>query len=189
MTSSIEWSLVLKESFPPDLKYIGPIIVSSLPYLTKLEALLQKTSAKTLQRYFSWVLIRSLSENQPYKQPKTNFDSVVSGISANATTKRWTTCLSTADTNLAHITDHYFVKATFKGNSRQEVLTIVDNVIASYENFPALAWLDKKTRDGAIKKLKAIIKSVGYSTNNPDDVSAKPLDAFYKGYAVGKGTS
>ncbi|KAK5820687.1 hypothetical protein F5H01DRAFT_378077 [Linnemannia elongata] len=189
LTPSIDWSLFLKESFPPGLKYTGPIIVSSLPYLTKLEAILQKTSAKTLQRYFSWVLIRSLSNNlaQPYKQPKINFDNFASGISANAITERWTTCLSTANTNLVHITGHYFVKATFKGNSRQEVLAIVDNVIASYENtFPTLAWLDKKTRDGAIKKLKAIVKSVGYTTDNPDDISAKSLDTFYKGYVVEK---
>ncbi|KAF9154486.1 hypothetical protein BG015_000773 [Linnemannia schmuckeri] len=189
MIPSIDWSVFLREAFPPGLKYTGPIIVSSLPYLTKLETLLQKTSSKTLQRYFSWVLTRSLSGNlaQPYKQPKTNFDSITSAISANATTERWSTCVSTANTNLVHITGHYFVKATFKGNSRQEVLTIVDNVIASYEKtFPTLAWLDNKTRAGAIKKLKAIVKSVGYSTENPDDVSAKSLDAFYKDYTVVK---
>lgn len=189
LTPSIDWSLFLKESFPSGLKYTGPIIATSLPYLTKLEPILQKSSAQTLQRYFSWVLIRSLAKNLApnYKQPKTNFDSFTSGVSANATTERWTNCLATANTNLVHITGHYFVKATFKGNSRQEVMAIVDNVIASYENtFPTLAWLDKKTRDGAIKKLKAIVKSVGYTTDNPDDISAKSLDAFYKGYAVGE---
>jgi endothelin-converting enzyme len=187
LTPAIDWSVFFKEAFPLGLKYTDPIIVSSLPYLTKLDTLLQKTSSRTLQRYFSWVLIRSLSGNlaQPYKQPKTNFDNMSSGTSPNTKTERWTTCLAIADKNLVHITGHYFVKTTFKGDSRQEVLKIVDNVIASYEKtFPTLSWLDKKTREGALKKLRAIVKTVGYSTSNPDDVSANSLDAFYKGYKV-----
>ncbi|KAG9061825.1 hypothetical protein KI688_006976 [Linnemannia hyalina] len=187
MTPSIDWSIFLQESFPSGLKYNGPIIASSMIFHNKLEGLLKKTASKNFQRYFTWVLIRSLSENlaQPYKQPKVNFDRFTNGISAAAPNDRWATCMTVTNTNLVHITGHYFVKAVFKDNSRQEALAIVDNIISSYEkNFPTLGWLDKTTRDGAVKKLKAIVKAIGYSTENPDEVSAKSLDDFYRGYDV-----
>ncbi|KAH7031990.1 hypothetical protein BKA57DRAFT_523201 [Linnemannia elongata] len=187
MTPSIDWSIFLQESFPPGLKYNGPIIASSMIFHPRLEGLLKKTTSKNLQRYFTWVLIRSLSGNlaEPYKQPKFNFNSFTNGISAAASNDRWATCVDVTNTNLAHITGHYFVKAVFKDNSRQEALAIVDNIISSYEkNFPTLAWLDQTTRDGAIKKLKGIVKAIGYTTENPDDISAKSLDDFYKGYDV-----
>ncbi|KAF8946406.1 hypothetical protein BGZ47_000662 [Haplosporangium gracile] len=47
-----------------------------------------------------------------------------------------------------------------------------------------LVWLDKTTRDGAIKKLKGISKLIAYSTLAPDVVSAKSLDEYYKDYVV-----
>lgn len=187
MTPSIDWSIFLQESFPPGLKYNGPIIGSSMIFLNRLEGLLKKTASKNLQRYFTWVLIRSLSGNlaQPYKQTKFNFKKLTNGISAAAPNDRWATCMTVTNTNLAHITGHYFVKAVFKDNSRQDALAVIDNIISGYEkNFPTLTWLDQTTRDGAIKKLKGIVKAIGYSTENPDDVSAKSLDDYYKGYDI-----
>ncbi|KAF9154691.1 hypothetical protein BG015_000219 [Linnemannia schmuckeri] len=187
MTPSIDWSFFLQEAFPPGLKYKGHITIGSVIFHTRLEGLLQVASSKSLQRYFTWVLIRSLSGNlaQPYKQPKVNFDNFTNGIYAAPQNDRWATCLTVTNTNLVHITGHYFVKTVFKDNSRQEALAIVDNIIFSYEKtFPTLSWLDEKTRDGAIKKLQGIVKAIGYSTENPDDVSAKSLDDFYKGYIV-----
>ena len=77
------------------------------------------------------------------------------------------------------------MKTISKNYCRQEALAIVDNIISSYEkSSPTLTWLDQTTRGGVIKKLKAIVKVIGYSTENPEDVFIKLLDDFYKGYDV-----
>ncbi|KAF9154692.1 hypothetical protein BG015_000220 [Linnemannia schmuckeri] len=187
LTPSIDWPVLIQETLPAGVKNSRPVAVSSVAYLTKLDAILQKTSAKTLQHYFSWLVIQNLANHlgKPYTQPLDVYNSVISGVSADIKVERWKTCVSVVNRNLGQMAGHYFVEQTFKGNSRKEVMSIMENVLASYgKSFPTLKWLDKTTRDGAIKKLKAIVQLVGYSTDAPDVASSKALDEYFKGYTV-----
>ncbi|KAK3840046.1 MAG: hypothetical protein JOS17DRAFT_725821 [Linnemannia elongata] len=187
LTPSLDWSILIQETLPTNIKNTRPLSVSSVAYLTKLDAVLQKTSSKTLQHYFSWLVIQNLAENlgQPYTQPLDVYDNIKWGVSAGIKVERWKTCVSVVNFNLGQVIGHYFVEQTFKGNSRKEVMSIMENVLASYEKtFPTLKWLDTTTRDGAIKKLKAIVQLVGYSTDAPDVASSKALDEYYKDYTV-----
>ncbi|KAG0371442.1 hypothetical protein BGX24_001670 [Mortierella sp. AD032] len=187
MTPSIDWSLIIQEILPAGVKNTQPILVTSPSYLIKLDALLQNTTAKTLQQYFTWIVIQGLSSHiaEPYQQPLKALHSVQAGGSTGVTTERWKTCVATVNKNMGQLAGHYFVQETFKGNSRKEVMTIVDNILDSYgKNFPTLEWLDQTTRDGAIKKLKAIAQLVGYSTSSPDVASTESLEDYYKDFAV-----
>ncbi|KAG0282187.1 hypothetical protein BGZ97_009084, partial [Linnemannia gamsii] len=185
--SSIDWSVMLQEALPAGVNYTRPFIVTSLDYLTKLDVLLQKTPAKTLQLYFSWVRTQGISQYlaSPYRQPLDVFNSGLKGIPLDSKTERWKTCVSAVTSNLGHMVGHYYVQTAFKGNSRQEVIKLMENVLLSYERtFPTLSWLDKITREGALKKLKAIVQTVGYSTVNPDVASFASLEAYYKDYTI-----
>ncbi|KAF9905558.1 hypothetical protein EC991_001588 [Linnemannia zychae] len=187
VTPSIDWSLYIQEAIPTNIKNTRPIMIYSPEYFSKLETVLQTTTAKTLRRYFSWIVIQSLSHYlaDPYSQPLDRLFKAKPGIAPGNKPARWKTCVSNVNKNMGQLAGHYFVQATFKGNSRTEVMNIVDNILDSYgENFPTLTWLDEATRDGAIKKLKAITRLVGYSTNNPDVLSPSSLDAYYKDFAV-----
>lgn len=187
LTPSVDWSLLLKETLPAGVNYTRPVVVNSLPYLTGVDALLQKAAATTLQHYFSWVLIQNHADNLagPYKQPWVAFNTVVRRSPAIAKVARWETCVALVNNNLNHLSGHYFIRETFKGNSRKEVMTIIDNISSAYgETFNTAAWLDKPSRDGAIKKLKGIVKAIGYSIHDPDDTSSKSLDAYYKNYPI-----
>lgn len=187
LTPSIDWSVLIQETLPEGIKNSAPILVSSVPYLTKLDAVLQKTPSKTIQHYFSWLAIQNLSSHlsKPYTQPLDAFKSVLSGISADIKVDRWKRCVSVVSGSLGQMAGHYFIEQTFKGDSRKEVMSIMENVLASYgKSFPTLAWLDKTTREGALKKLKAIVQLIGYSTDAPDVASSKSLDEYYKGYTV-----
>ncbi|KAF9122996.1 hypothetical protein BGW39_009333, partial [Mortierella sp. 14UC] len=187
MTPSIDWSFYIQEALPTGIKNTRPIVIYSPEYFHKLEVILQKTTAKTLQRYFSWIVIQTLANHlaDPYNQPLDHLFRNEAGITPGSKPDRWKTCVSNVNKNMGQLAGHYFVQATFKGNSRKEVMNIVDNILDSYgKNFPTLAWLDKTTRDGAIKKLKAITRLVGYSTNKPDVLSSSSLDAHYKDFTV-----
>ncbi|KAG0302166.1 hypothetical protein BGZ97_002475 [Linnemannia gamsii] len=187
LTPSIDWTVLIQEVLPEGVKNSRPVLVSSVSYLTKLDPILQKTPAKTLQHYFSWLVIQNLANHlgKPYTQPLDAYNSVLNGIPANVKVDRWKPCVSVVSDNLGQMAGHYFVEQTFKGNSRKEVMSIIENVLGSYgKSFPTLAWLDKTTREGAMKKLKAIVQLVGYSTDAPDVASSKALDEYYKGYTV-----
>ncbi|KAF9154687.1 hypothetical protein BG015_000215 [Linnemannia schmuckeri] len=176
-----------RTTLPAGLNYTRLIVASSLPYLTKPDGLLQKTSSKTLQYYFSWFRIQSFGPYlaKPYREPLGAFDNTLSGISGDAKVERWKVCVPAVNINLGQMVGHYYIQEVFKADSRQEVIKIMENVLLSYEKtFPTLSWLDKITRDGAIKKLKVIVQSIGYSTESPDVASSANLDAYYKDYAI-----
>ncbi|KAF9139533.1 hypothetical protein BG015_001984 [Linnemannia schmuckeri] len=187
LTPSIDWSVLLQTALPAGINNTRPIIVRSSFYLTRLDAILQKTSSRTLQYYYSWMLIHNFANylDLPYKQPKAALDKYLSFFPTNDKIERLSTCIQAVNNNLGHMVGHYYVLEAFSGNSRKKAMAIVDNLLLSYEkNFPTLAWLDKATRDGAIKKLKGISKLIGYSTLAPDVESAKSLDEYYKDYVV-----
>ncbi|KAG0254630.1 hypothetical protein BGZ95_005975 [Linnemannia exigua] len=107
------------------------------------------------------------------------------GVSMDAKIEPWKICVDIVNNNLDHMEGHYFVKETFKGNSHQEVMIIIDNILTNYEkDFHILDWLDKPTHDGAIEKLKKLVQSAGYSTETPNLNSSKSLDEYYKNYSV-----
>lgn len=190
LTPSIDWTLLLREAIPAGVNYTRPLVVTSLPFLSKLDALLQKTSSKILQRYFSWIVAKNLGPNlaKPYRQPLDTLNNIITGISGDVEEKRWETCVNTVNMILGHMAGHYYIQEAFKGNSRKEVVTIIENLLTSYERtFPTLEWLDKTTRDGAIKKLKAIAHVIGFSTVAPNVASSESLDAYFKDYAVDAG--
>ncbi|KAF9139534.1 hypothetical protein BG015_001985 [Linnemannia schmuckeri] len=184
--SSIDWSLLLQKALPSGLDASPPVIVRSPTYLTKLDALLQKTPAKTLQHYFSWIVIRNLAKHlgEPYKKYLTDFKGIASTV-LPGTTNRMSVCLKSVNTNLGHITTHYFVEKTFGTQNRDQIVAIIDSIIDGYEyNFRSTKWPDQITRKGAIKKLKAIVKLVGYTTDNPNDGSSTSLDKYYRDFTV-----
>ncbi|KAF9151313.1 hypothetical protein BG015_006835 [Linnemannia schmuckeri] len=149
---SIGWSLLVQESLPARLNASHPLIGPSPSYLTKLDKLPLKTPIKSLQHYFSWILIRNLAEHlsETYKEPLVAFKDVASTVPPAPMGHLWT-CIKAVNTNLVHITTHYFVQASFKNQNRKDVVAIIDNIIASYKKyFSALQWLDQQTRDGAI---------------------------------------
>ncbi|KAG0294782.1 hypothetical protein BGZ96_000448 [Linnemannia gamsii] len=188
--SMIDWSILLPEALPAGVNYTRPIIATSLPFLTKLDALLQKTPARTLQHYFSWVAIQKIGTHlaTPYSQPLDDLYTARTGTPIDAQAERWKSCASAVEATLGQMAGHYYVEEAFKGKSREEVIKLIDNIILSYEKtFPTLSWLDKITREGALKKLKAIVKTVGYSTVYPDVASSVSLEEFYKGFTVESG--
>ncbi|KAG0285291.1 hypothetical protein BGZ96_010437 [Linnemannia gamsii] len=179
-------ALLLQETLPTGVNYTRPIVVLFVPYLIQLDAIFKKTPASTLQHYFSWILIQNYAENLagPYKQPWLAFQSVLPEYFLTDKLERWESYVSIVNSNLDHLIGYYFIRETFKGNSRKEVMAMINNIISTYEeNFKSTAWLDKVTRDAAIKKLKATTKVIGYSTHSPDDTS-KSVDTFYKGYSI-----
>ncbi|KAF9154690.1 hypothetical protein BG015_000218 [Linnemannia schmuckeri] len=184
---SIDWSLLLQETFPAGFNDTRPLVVSSPVYLAKLDALLSKTSAKSLQYYFAWILIRNLAKHlsSPYAQPLVAFQRAATTVALVVGIQHVSTCIGVVSTNLMHIAAHYFVQKTLKYQSHKDIITIIETAMATYKsNLTTVKWLDQYSRNGAIKKLKAMAKAVGYSTNSPNATSSLSLNEFYKDYTI-----
>ncbi|KAG0329902.1 hypothetical protein BGZ99_010013 [Dissophora globulifera] len=187
MTPSIDWSMFLTNVLPAGTDIPQPIIVTSPAFQQRLEELLQRTTPQSFQQFLVWTMIRQLSGNlaQRYRQPLRELNSVLSGVSANVTPDRSKHCVSVVNGQLGDMAGQYFVEESFKGNSRKQVNEMIETLRAAYIHaFPELDWLDATTTAGAIKKMKAIVQLIGFSTDSPNVGSSLSLELYYSGYKV-----
>ncbi|KAF9308912.1 Endothelin-converting enzyme 1, partial [Podila minutissima] len=61
MTPSVDWPLFVNEVLPAGVQYNRPIVVYGIDHQTTLETILNQTSTKALQYYFSWIVIKEFS--------------------------------------------------------------------------------------------------------------------------------
>ncbi|KAG0205690.1 hypothetical protein BGX33_007783 [Mortierella sp. NVP41] len=189
LTPSIDWLVLISEVLPAGVTSTRPIVVESPTYLAGLNQLLQRASPTTLRHYFTWVAIKGLGLNLglSYRRPLQVLKSALSGIAADIQPPRWKDCVAVINTNLGQMAGHFFVQETFKGDSRQSVMAIVDSLLETYtRTFPTLTWLDEPTRAGALQKLNAIIQLIGYSTDSPDVSSSISLQSYYSDLTISR---
>ncbi|KAF8937816.1 hypothetical protein BGZ47_008851 [Haplosporangium gracile] len=170
-TPSIDWSILLSELLPADVKYDRPLSVQSPEFLPALETLLNSTSVKTLRNYFAWRIIAAQNER---------LDTI-----AIPGQERWEVCNDAVTKNLPDIVGHYFVERTLPKSDQTIFRTMLQNIISAYgEGFPALDWIDQTTLDGALKKLHAMGLVVGQSAQAPNGASSESVEEYYSGYDV-----
>ncbi|KAF8938725.1 hypothetical protein BGZ47_008458 [Haplosporangium gracile] len=187
MTPSIDWHLIVQSVLPEKTDILDIIIVNSPGFQKRLEGLLQKTSSKTIQNYFSWIVIRMFAGSLalPYRQPLRNLNAALSGVSADVVPDRWKICVAVVNSQLGDMAGQYFISDSFKGNSRAQVHDMIESLRETYlKSFPNLNWLDDATTEGAIMKMKAIVQLTGFSTNSPNVGSSNNVDLYYKDYKV-----
>ncbi|KAF9364387.1 hypothetical protein BGX34_001701 [Mortierella sp. NVP85] len=129
------------------------------------------TSPKTLQNYLIWNLIRQLAGSLAlsYYQPLRELNAALTSVSADVVPDRWKHCVSVVNRQLGDMAGQYFVEESFKGESRNQVHNMIEALCESYlKAFPTLEWLDDATTTGAIKKMKAIVQLIGFSTDSPN---------------------
>ncbi|KAF9106491.1 hypothetical protein BGX27_009134 [Mortierella sp. AM989] len=180
-TPSLDWGVILKNALPKNVKIPEKFTVISPGYLNELNAFLEKTSRKTLQNYFAWVLIRenSISLGLPYRKPITDYKLAVSGVPKGPTRSEY--CLTETSGGLPDLVGHYFLEATFTEKIGTKVQEMIDNIRAVYlRSFETYDWLDSFTRKGALEKIKAIAEKIGYSMSGPNVESLPSVDVFYR---------
>ncbi|KAF9957618.1 hypothetical protein BGZ72_001603 [Mortierella alpina] len=190
LTPSIDWHVVLQDTLPLGINNSQPISVLSTPYQEKLEALLQRTSSRTLQNHFVWQLIWRLSTSlaPEYYQPIREFSDILYGIPAGAGKKRWDICSSVVNEYLGQMLGYYFVQDHDSGNSRAMVVGMMESIKSTFHrDLRSLSWLDNSTRNAALEKLEAMTALVGFSTESPNVESALSLQQHYKAYQVHPG--
>ncbi|KAJ8653478.1 hypothetical protein O0I10_010914 [Lichtheimia ornata] len=182
----IDWKSVLQRMIPEDMKEIPePLIVMVPSYLQDLTQWFSsgEVSLKTIRDYFllneiyAWVYALDTHTRQLVE----NFV----GRITSGTVKllpRWNTCVSNTMGSFGEIVGRYYVMANFGGDdARAKVDELVTLIHESWLNRLAdVDWLDKETRERAIKKVNQIKQKVAYSTVVPDDRSPQSLKDYYE---------
>lgn len=186
---AIDWSLVLEKLLASGTKVPNPIIVSSPEYLEKLNALLKDTPAMTLQNYFAWRLIKSLSSGLAVelRKPMQQLKAALQGVSADLVTPRWETCIDVVDNSLGAMAGHYFIEKMFQGDSKEMADSIITSLRGSFvKGLNHLEWLDNPTLLNATEKVDLLIQKIGYSVESPDVRSAESLEDYFKDLGIDK---
>ncbi|OAQ26349.1 zincin [Linnemannia elongata AG-77] len=189
LVPSIDWALLLAEILPRGVTNTRPIVAQSPQYLTQLQVILQTTTLSTLRHYITWVAIKGFGPNLglPYRRPLQFLKAAIAGTSPDLLPIRWRECVTVVNTNLGDMAGHFFIQKFFKGNSRHAAISIIDSLLQTYAQiFPTLSWLDDPTRVGAIQKINAMQKLVGYTTSGPDVASSISLQSYYSNLTISK---
>lgn len=155
----IDWKSYIQRMIPEDMKEIPePLIVMVPSYLQDLTQWFSsgEVSLKTIRDYvllydiYAWVYALDTDTRQLVE----NFV----GRITSGTTKllpRWNTCVSNTMGSFAEIVGRYYVMANFGGDdARTKVDKLVTLIHESWLNRLAdVDWLDKETRERAIKKV------------------------------------
>ncbi|XP_070206748.1 neprilysin-1-like [Littorina saxatilis] len=171
-TGPIEWLRLFHELFShPDvqveLEKDEVIIVRSPAYITRLNQLLNDTSARTVANYLIWriTMNRAGSLNERYRDFFQDYQKVVYGTAAPRA--RFRICASYTTNVLGLAVGHMFVKEAFDEDSKHLAQEMIVELKKSFnELLDELDWMDDLTKKVAKEKNDHIMEKIGY----PDEL-------------------
>jgi endothelin-converting enzyme len=99
----------------------SPIIISAPSYFLNLTSILEETDDGTLEAYFVWTAIKSLSvllgPNETARKEVRRLSNHLSGIENGVEERREDVCLQSLLDNYAFMIGRYYVKRAFSGES------------------------------------------------------------------------
>ncbi|XP_016074709.1 PREDICTED: membrane metallo-endopeptidase-like 1 [Miniopterus natalensis] len=155
------------------------VVVYGIPYLQKLENIINVFSARTIQNYLVWRLVqdRISSLSQRFKDARANYRKVLYGKTVEEV--RWRECVSYVNSNMESAVGSLYVKKAFSRDSKTLVKELIDKVRAVFvETLDELSWMDEVSKKKAQEKAMNIKVQIGY----PDyilDERNKHLDKEY----------
>ncbi|KAF9305210.1 hypothetical protein BGZ74_010989 [Mortierella antarctica] len=185
ITPSLDWTVIFKTAFPADVPLPENLNMLWKFYFRRLETALETLPLQTTQNYFFWTLMRNLGVNlaESYQKPLAELKKAIPGESTVPSRSR--SCIQLVNDNLGDLAGHFFVKATFPEESQTIMNDMIGSLRWSFEkSFWEYNWLDPRTRQVALQKLKAIVPKIGFSTSNPNVGSSASVDEFYRPLAI-----
>ncbi|KAI8815669.1 uncharacterized protein EV422DRAFT_348069 [Fimicolochytrium jonesii] len=188
---NIPWEAYLKgrfasDRFPADLikKDTTKLIVQAPTFYGNLSTLFTTTKPQAFEDYVIWHYVLDYAERLPQHVRSLFFPLFEkTGQRASVEPPRWRTCLALTDAALGELAGKWFVEKAFGGDSKKAASQTVENIEKAFlKRLPHIEWLDKATRERAIKKVKSLVTKIGYADIilQPDALAEKykhvPID-------------
>lgn len=154
------------------------VLVYTPKFFRELGGVLNKTSSRVLANYIVWSAVNAQVGYFPSKFIEASFllSKVESGIAA--VDPRWQRCVSKVNSAFGYASSALYVQRHFAKESRSKVLDIVKEIEDAFiKGIPLVSWMDEKTREIAIEKVRKIVQMIGYPDWILDSVR---LDKYYE---------
>ncbi|WZH43404.1 Endothelin-converting enzyme 2 [Fusarium acuminatum] len=192
----IDYGGVIKELAPKNWK--GTIQTSQPSYFKNMSEIISQTSTETLQAYFVWRMVSSVSSYVEHNLTNAYNDKQyeLKDQDPESSRPRWRNCAILIDQGVDWIVDkqveaaigphgltwiltRFFVDKHFGPNKAKLASQLVDYIKVSFsERIKTRDWATEKVKKAAIEKLNAIQKMVGLPTQ-PDPMDPIAIEKYY----------
>ena len=124
---------------------------------------LQLRPLRNLRTYMRWNILKGSAPylSDAFVKQNFAFSRVLTGQKEQ--TPRWQRISGLIDGSLGDLLGQLYVQKYFKPEAKQRMLTLVDNLEASYkEHIKNLDWMSEDTKKKALTKLMSFKRKIGY---------------------------
>eukprot|EP00299_Pterocystis_sp_00344_P008899 c3563_g1_i1.p1 GENE.c3563_g1_i1~~c3563_g1_i1.p1 ORF type:complete len:730 (-),score=186.76 c3563_g1_i1:6-2195(-) len=133
-------------------------------FFTGLNQILSNTSIDTLKPYFRFRVMHSYSSALSDQVRAATFEFYGQKLSGQEQQPpRWKKCVSMTDGNLGDAIGRTYSELHFTSSDKMAAQDLINRVEQAFQdNLVNLRWMDNKTREATVEKLKLIANNVGY---------------------------
>ncbi|WP_461138372.1 M13 family metallopeptidase [Spirosoma pomorum] len=139
------------------------VLVQSPSFYVAVDSLITATPVEDLRTYMRWNIVKGAAPylSDAFVKQNFAFSRVLSGQKEQ--TPRWQRVSGLIDGTLGDLLGQLYVQRYFKPEAKQRMLTLVDNLEASYkEHIKNLDWMSDETKKRALNKLTSFKRKIGY---------------------------
>jgi predicted metalloendopeptidase len=161
------------------------IVVYDVEFFNQLDAVLKATPKRAIANYVMWRVAAESTNYLTDKLRKRQLEYAGALIGQQTEEPRWKECIDLVTSNFQIATASLYVRKHFDQNSKKVALEMVDSIKGEFEEIlKKVAWMDEKTRNAALVKVKKMVTHIGFPDELVDD---KNLIEFYKNVKVDEG--
>ncbi|GAB4028767.1 M13 family metallopeptidase [Spirosoma gilvum] len=139
------------------------VLVQSPAFFHSLDSLIAATPIEDWRTYMRWNIVKGAAPylSDAFVKQNFAFSRILTGQKEQ--TPRWQRVSSLIDGSLSDLLGQLYVQKYFKPEAKQRMLTLVDNLEASFkEHIKTLGWMSEDTKTKALAKLVAFRRKIGY---------------------------
>lgn len=160
LTPSVNWTDQLTKY---GVKGQDTVLVQSPAFFRSLDSLVTATPIEDLRTFMRWNILKGSAPflSDAFVKQNFAFTKVLTGQKEQ--TARWQRVSNLIDNSLGDLLGQLYVQKYFKPEAKQRMLTLVDNLEASFkEHIKNLDWMSEDTKKRALIKLLAFKRKIGY---------------------------
>jgi endothelin-converting enzyme/putative endopeptidase len=159
-----DWNAYLAALNPSTTAQLDAVNIAVPDFFVALNQTLKNTPLQELRTYLKWHLLTAMSETLPKRFQQERFRFVSTALSGQKEIEpRWKRCVRMADSQLGFALSRAFVDVAYGKEGKEKSQTMIHEIESRMQAvLDKLSWMDGKTREQALAKLRKIDNKVGY---------------------------